>query len=66
MARPPSDEMIAAGGIQFVKLIDATTGDAAATIRIPTWAYTMEFLPDGKTLAVGGGDGKVYFFRAPH
>jgi WD40 repeat protein/serine/threonine protein kinase len=64
MALPPEGNMVAAAGYGFVKLIDLATGDAAATIRIPTWSASMKFLPDGKTLAVGGGDGNVYFFRA--
>jgi WD40 repeat protein len=64
MALTPDDTVIAAGGVGFVKLIDPATGDVAASIQIPTWAHSMEFLQDGETLAVGGGNGHVYFLRA--
>ena len=46
-------------------LWDPAAGKKLLEWRFPTGAFCVAFSPDGRTLAVGLGDGSVYLLPAP-
>ena len=55
-----TNETLASASYKTVRLWDAATGEARATLKGHEFAVSaVAFSPDGKTLASGGGDGIV-------
>jgi WD40 repeat protein/serine/threonine protein kinase len=62
LAFSPDDQRLAASDLTAVKIWDVEAG--LPLINLPFGGYEVEFSPDGMTLAAGGWDGTLAFWKS--
>lgn len=63
LAYSPSGETLAAGSLDDVDVWDTATGKLSATLRLDASVDSVEFSPDGKTLAASDNRSKIYVWH---
>ena len=63
VAYSPDDRLLAIGSHDKIVFCSVATGDIPGRIPTPTSVTSLQFAPDGKTLAWGGGQRRVEFLK---